>query len=364
MEALFLDDQRRCWTCGGKDHLANNCPRAELRPEDSPSRPFKGDWKGGGKGRDGKGASRLTKKEEMKNEAAAPSESEKPMEPSAESETMKSLLEEANKMLRSISAKGEEEDKIQRMQKQLEDLRRMKVLRLTRMASGPAQGLLDSGATNPLRPMRSGEDLERLEEVTVTLATGEKVAMRMTSNGVMVSSNQEVEPILPLGMATSELGYEVTFKEGRCQLRHPERGEVKVNMVNGCPQISRKMALKLIQEIESGGAGVKRMDVKGKFEEKDWIAGLIDSHPVLRKLPWNIRESLLEEPAVDLRGLPECNRRRRKVLDRGFVVSVYAGKKEGYWLGRAVKEVGGGPRRVVEIDILRDEGFQEGKLIC
>ena len=355
-----LDEQRRCWTCGGKDHLANNCPRADQHAEDSPPRSFKGEGKGGGKGKEGKGAARFNKKDEVKSEAA-PSESERPGEAGAEAETMKSLLEEANKMLRSISAKGDEDDKIQRMQKQLEDLRRMKVLRLTRMVSGPAQGLLDSGATNPLRPMRSGEDLGKLEEVMVTLATGEKVAMRMTASGVMVTSNQEVEPILPLGMITGELGYEVVFKGRGCRLLHPNRGEIKVDMVNGCPQIQRQTALKLIQEIEERGIGAKKLSLEEKFEEKDWIVGLIDSHPVLRRLPPNIREALKEEPAVDLRGLPECNRRRRKVLDQGFVVSIYAGKKEGYWLGRAVKEVGGDPRRVLEVDIERDEGFQEGK---
>ena len=355
-----LDDQRRCWTCGGKDHLANACPRAEQRTEDSPPRSGKGEGKTNGKGKDGKGAARLTKKDEAKTEVATP-ENEKAAEGGTEAETMKGLLEEANKMLRSINARGDEDEKIQKMQKQLEELRRMKVLRLTRMVSGPAQGLLDSGATNPLRPAREDEDLERMEEVMVTLATGEKVAMRMTSNGVMVSSNREIEPIIPLGMVSSDLGYEVTFKGGRCRLLHPEKGEIKVMMVNGCPQIPRKVALKLIQEIEEKGGYLKKFGAGKEFNEGEWIKGLVNSHPVLRKLPIYIREALIENPASDLRDLPDCNRRRRKVLDEGFIVSVYAGKKEGYWLGRAMKEVGGDPRKVAEIDILRDEGFQGGK---
>ena len=37
------------------------------------------------------------------------------------------------------------------------------------------------------------------------------------------------------------------------------------------------------------------------------------------------------------------------------MVYLYAGKKAGYWIGRAVKEIGRDPGRLVEIDIERDE---------
>ena len=40
-----LVDQRRCWTCGAKEHLANVCPRQDGKAED----PLKKDAKGYGK---------------------------------------------------------------------------------------------------------------------------------------------------------------------------------------------------------------------------------------------------------------------------------------------------------------------------
>ena len=44
-------------------------------------------------------------------------------------------------------------------------------------------------------------------EAMVTLATGARVAMKITKAGVMVSEDEKVEPIVPLGMLGGQLGY-------------------------------------------------------------------------------------------------------------------------------------------------------------
>ena len=72
----------------------------------------------------------------------------------------------------------------------------------------------------------------------------------------------------------------------------------------------------------------KRMSVSEKYGEAEWIEEFVEAHPILRHLPAHIKKSLKEVPSPDLRRLPDCNRRRRKVLEQGFVVYLYAGKKE------------------------------------
>lgn len=125
-----LDDQKRCWSCGAKDHFSKMCPRSE----EGTSRG--GFEKGGRKGKESsKGLSKIVKKEEAKGSeetGSSPKEDDKTSEVGTETDVMKNLLEEANRMLKSMTAKGqEEEDKMTALQRQLEELRRMKVFRLT-----------------------------------------------------------------------------------------------------------------------------------------------------------------------------------------------------------------------------------------
>ena len=83
-----------------------------------------------------------------------------------ESETMKGLIEEANKMLRllttqstsssnSSSASNKEEDSCSEMLSRLQaQLNSLKVFKLGRIGSGKGRGLIDSGATHALRPSK------------------------------------------------------------------------------------------------------------------------------------------------------------------------------------------------------------------
>ena len=151
-----LDDQRRCWTCGAKEHLANVCPRQDGKAED----PLKKDAKGYGKGKEEKGVSKIQKKEEGRvDEAGGATEGEKLPEVGSEAEVMKRLLEDANRMLKGMSTKSAKEDRLAAMQRQLDDLKKMKVFRLTQLSTGPARGLLVSGATNPLRGRTMNDDM-------------------------------------------------------------------------------------------------------------------------------------------------------------------------------------------------------------
>lgn len=145
---------------------------------------------------------------------------EKVVDDATPKDTMEELLKEANRMLKGSSAKGEEdvedtkEKKLAAMQTQLDELRKMKVLRLSRITKDDCPyGLLDSGATHPMRERRKGEDLQKYEEVLVTLANGSQTKMRMTEKGVMVMDEEGVEPIIPMSMLTEKMGYSILGRE-------------------------------------------------------------------------------------------------------------------------------------------------------
>eukprot|EP00435_Cladocopium_sp_Y103_P026109 s3339_g6.t1 len=158
----------------------------------------------------------------------------------------------------------------------------------------------------------------------------------MTESGVMVMDEEAVEPIVPMNHLAGHLGYTIHWSQGRMKLSHPHKGDIKVTMCNGCPQVPRKVALKIIQEIEDGG-WLKKAEVSQ--EEEKWLKELIQRHPVLKTLPEQVKEKLVVKPSDSLKGLPGCNRRRRKVIEQeGFVVHLYAGSRDGYTLARALQE--------------------------
>ena len=342
-----LDDCRRCWTCGSRQHLAPACDR----PKEAEN---------GGKGESSKGAgksSKAMKKEDQQEPKEKEAEGSKTE--SVANDSMMDLLEEANKMIKSLAAKNEgtedgRDKKLAAMQHQIDKLKKMKVLRLTKLERGvDEKGLLDSGATHPMRGRRADEEVDGYEKVKVTMANGEKVTMRMTSTGIMVCEDTDVEPIIPMSSLVEKLGYTISWTEEGMQMTHPYKKQVVVKIINGCPQVSKKEALKMIEELEDEK---KIRKVKGKeSEERNWLLQLIEAHPVLKELPNNLKQGLVEYPAEDLKRIPGCNRRRRRRLTRGFVVHLFAGEEEGYSLTRALKECGGDQRMLVELDLKREK---------
>ena len=344
-----LDDRKRCWTCGSTEHFSPSCDRPKESTEGQKE-------KGGGKQGDGKGL-RMASKAGKDDLSMAVDEEIPQVEVHPTQDSMKTFLEEANKMLKSMSTlqKQETEDKtknvkLQAMQEQLDELRRMKVLRLSRITTEKVKyGLLDSGATHPMRGRKHGEDVGQYQLVKVTLADGRQAELRMTPAEVMVMETGDVEPIVPA--LTEKLGYVITWRKGSMEITHPVRDPILVKMANGCPQIPLKQALRMIDELE-GGKIMKKATVE--TEEETWLRDLIEAHPALRALPDTVKRRLVVRPDEGLHRLPGCNRRQRKLLEsEGFVVHLYAGRDEGLTLSRAFQEHGGDGRRLIEIDIER-----------
>ena len=346
------DGRRRCYACGSLEHLAPDCPRGTSNsPTSSTTRP------------------RMARAEEEKKTTSVDDASEtssvKPTD-----ETMQQLLQEANRMLRGLQEKEKQpdlssEDRMKALQQQLDELKfkSLKTLRLTRITKGSVTGLLDSGATHPMRGYIPGEKVETYPVIMATLASGRTEPMRISPTGVMVLEKvkvDQVEPIVPMGVLMRCLGCRVVWDKDYMKVWHPQRGDLKVKMVSGCPQVSQRLALQLIEEIEevSGltmAANVKAISVDKRMEEMAWIRTLVENHPVFEEIPQWIKEKLVSLPASDLLQLP-ANRRTRKLWKRsGCILHLYAGPDEGYTMRRAFKEVGGIEKQVLELDILRSE---------
>ena len=176
--------ERRCWACGSKEHFAGQCPRCgETKP---------------------KAAKANTKSPEKEKTQASSSKEDKKKEDKEEAD-----CHEATKMLKTMEGNeavekrakaSRSEDKMELLQKQLEGLKAsLKPFRLSKICDVSAKGLLDSGATHPLRARRPGEVVDHLPSVKVTLAGDKENDMKLTETGVILGA-PGTEPIVPMGL--------------------------------------------------------------------------------------------------------------------------------------------------------------------
>ena len=322
-----------------------------------------GDGKGTGKG-EGKAAKIAKTGSPMKNEEEPPKQEED------SAEVMKGLLVEANKMLKAISApKGvetEKEGRLERLQKQLDEIKLLKVFRVSRLVANSEEGLIDSGATHALRGWRRSDEKKNLKDIQVTLACGRKKELKMSQGGTMISTDMSIEPIVPMGKMISVLGWKAEWtKNGGLVLSHPLRGPLDVKMRGGCPYIDKVMALNLIEELEcEGQEDLLEEDQEAKKLEESiskeacWIEAFVENHPVLKTLPQRIKKELIKPPVQQLGVMPGVNKRvRRKWGKRGVVVHLYSGEKAGLSLRKAVLDAGGDEELLYEVDIKNGEDY-------
>ena len=349
------DDQKRCWSCGSKEHMAPSCPRAEsAKPKVAKVQP---------KTNDKDSASTSTATATVMEKPEPPAESKSPAEGAGE-DTMKTLIDEANRMLRSLQTDPKEkavstrvnEEKMAQLQKQLDDLKKaaLRPFRLSKISCSASHGLLDSGATHPLRPKRQGERVHHLPRVDVTLAGDQQVSMSLAPTGVIIG-DEHAEPIVPMGLLTTALGCTVNWTKDGLSVLHPQHGPLDIKLQNGCPVVPYSMALTLINELENlATIGLKSLSGDPGDSEVQWLRRLVDEHPVFAPLPAHLRDALVEKPASNL--VPLGNRRLRKAWKKhGMMVHMYSGSNDGYTLKRAFHEVGGDKRLLHELDVLHGQ---------
>ena len=352
------DEKRRCYTCGSVDHLSPSCTRSRgPSSETSPTKPRVAKVEGEDKGSSGKDP-------EVSSQASSDS-------------AVKDLLEEANKMLRSLSSKpsssqassggstqeDERKDVMERLQQQL---KAMKAFKMRRLATGADVGLVDSGATHALRPRRDGENVQKYPLVDVGLADGRAVRLRMAPGGSMIAPSPAIEPIVPMGQLTEVLGCQIVWSHGEMQLRHPEKGDIPIQMKEGCPHLAKSTALDLIAEIEDAKVGIPK--TLGEYDEEVcWMKRLVEQHPVLSSLPEYIKEKLVVCPG-EWSALPGNRHQRKRWRRDGMMVHLFAGPDSGFTLKKALRQLGGPDDKLLEVDLKRgphhdvmtDEGVYAG----
>ena len=263
MRELSKAERRdRCYECGAKGHLSTSCPTKKdsqqkamgvgHSPQSSTGGTGGGRRNGGGNLKGPKGAeaggdpptsTSATSAEAVQAQSEAP----------VQGVPVEQLLEDAQKLMKAfMEQKSGPQVKVLRVdEERLVDSPAMKELMRVedRFVSMCQMGLLDSGATHPLRPKTTRDAEEHMGKVNVTLAGENRVEMQQSRAGTILGSEGS-QPIVPLGTVVKQLGYEFGWSKRGCHLKHPTKGEIKVFTRSACPEIMQKDALRLIAELE------------------------------------------------------------------------------------------------------------------
>ena len=114
-------------------------------------------------------------------------------------------------------------------------------------ASDPRFALVDSGATNALRPAREGE-IGGSRIIRVDLASG-AVDLHVNEHGTLLSQT-ECQVIVPAGYLV-RLGYDIVWKRKGCLIKRARDEVLAVEVVKGCPLIPRQKGLDILREYET-----------------------------------------------------------------------------------------------------------------
>ena len=112
--------------------------------------------------------------------------------------------------------------------------------------SDPLFALVDSGATNALRPAEEGE-ISRAREICVDLASG-TTKLHVNEYGTLLSTGS-CQVILPACYLV-QLGFIITWKKKSCAIRRKGEVALPVKVVKGCPLIPKEKGLQLLKEYE------------------------------------------------------------------------------------------------------------------
>ena len=134
-------------------------------------------------------------------------------------------------------------------------------------ASNPDFCLVDSGATNALRPA-SKDELGTCRVIHVDLASGGAELM-INDCGTLLHPGP-CQVILPANYLV-QLGFSIVWKKHGCKIKHPKRGLLEVSVVKGCPLIPRDVGLELLRDYENRVSGVALLS---KAEVQDLQVGM------------------------------------------------------------------------------------------
>ena len=382
---------RKCLLCGSEAHRKKDCPTNDPGAKGSGKRD-EGSVKGGtGKPGSAMDMSRLQPLQPLASPSAAVAQvdatsSESPKAildtPSdiapGQPMSIENLIRAAQQIVQghsSEAAKGSGSDAA--------SLRVMAVQDPVRGSSGEvvsATALVDTGATHPLRNAASSEEWNSARPVSVNLAGGRHVEMKMTPSSTLLLPESEAgsTTIVPVGDLVQTLGYRLDWSRSKCRLVAPDGVSMKLSMRDGCPQMPEFQALELISRLEqrkldrlrsataeteiivrSAALSMDRSWFESLvgFCNGDRSAGLraVDSAPFFQDVPPEALEGLISASDLGsgwalLKRMSCWNRhyRRRLLNSDSWIIHVFSGKGSN----SAFKSLNVGNSVVIEIDIL------------
>ena len=265
----------RCLACGQSGHYRPSCPLvtpenrasiADSGSEASPKAPPKGTPKGKAKAKAGAQAKGIT--EESSRAEASAVNAVSSVVGTSPAPSPASLVAEAAKLLKGVSIRALGVDEL--------DL--SWVCSALTSVSDTAYCLVDSGATNALRPADRME-LDACRVIKVDLASG-TTELRVNDYGTLLHSGA-CQVIIPAAYLI-ELGFSISWRRKGCRIKHPTKGLLEVTVVKGCPLIPKEVGLTLLAEYEArlrSEGGLKRIGpleperALGSDEARSWLAG-------------------------------------------------------------------------------------------
>ena len=155
-------------------------------------------------------------------------------------------------------------------------------------AADQLYALVDSGATNALRPAREGE-LSEARVIRVDLASG-GTELHVNRCGTLLSTSP-CQVIVPAGYLV-QLGFHIAWKKKGCVIRRGGEPPLEVKVVKGCPLIARDCGLQLLEEYEGLKDAGSLVALKGlestppcnvtQGEARGWLASKVASGKLSR----------------------------------------------------------------------------------
>ena len=337
------DKAERCWICSAKGHRKVECPVAKPKDDQTPivsggsgAGDGKQDPSGKGKGK-GKRSSKGGKGKTMDKSEEPKPDKDPEGQPSVKAEKVtaeeisaptataaetgkEALMTEVTSLLRSIRVQGDPQIKVVSIRKLQPNGRGLYTL-------------IDGGATHCLRMMRSEEEWNESQPVTVKLAAGEML-MRQHPRTTTLLVRDPIQAIIPVAKLV-ECGYSVQWDREACRIEHARHGKLKVEMDQGCPTVSAEWGERLMKEVEE--MEVKKCKVRaimqcGVLAEDLFEKQVAELHSLYPQVPLRVLERIPGERDWDPVQLP-INRRKRRQLDRarGIIVNMCSGPDQRRW---------------------------------
>ena len=342
--------QKRCLACGQDGHFRPECPlvapenRQVLSDGSNPTSPKASATASSGPSKP-KSSPQAQAKGVIEDGASLVSGTDSAALPGGSSKAQEALLAEAAKLLKGVSIKHISISHDAGSLDILDELGIDKgwLLSAVASASDPRFALVDSGATNALRPADAGE-LQHAHEIRVDLASG-VANLHVNRHGTLLSK-APCQVIIPAAYLV-KLGFALSWSRRGCTIKRRGKKPLEVTVVKGCPLISRDVGLQLLRECEDreerGSLGALKVPMVwpnskvSKGNLRSWLASKVAALWLCSAFP-QVPQEILQRVVGETTdwdhlqaSLTPWNRRKRRSISRAkpgeVLVHLFAGQQ-------------------------------------